>query len=97
MNRCYISGFVYSDVEFSFTLRKNPISIAKFKLRLSNNSIIDIYALNEMADYCYRKLKKGKFVLIEGKLNTNIFYKVIIDDINVFKDNSRFIFKKGMI
>lgn len=89
MNRCFISGLVNSDVKFSFTLRKNPISIAKFKLKLLNGANIDVYALNELADYCYRKLKREKYVLIEGRLNTNVKYKVIIDDISIIKDSFR--------
>lgn len=70
MNKCFMLGYLVSEVKFSFTLKKNPISVAKFDLKLSNNSIIKVYSFNEDADFCYRALKIGDYVYIEGRINT---------------------------
>lgn len=70
MNKCFVLGYLVSEVQFSFTLKKKPISVAKFDLKLSSNSIIIVYSFDEIADFCYHSLKKGNSVFIEGKINT---------------------------
>ena len=55
-------------------------SIAKCKIRLENDSIIEVYGYDNIADYMYRYLKENKSVLIEGKIDSNM--KVKIEYIN---------------
>lgn len=79
MNKCFLFGNLESDINFSFTLKKKPISIATFYLKLLNNTIIKIYTFDENADFCYRKLRKNQYVFLEGKLNSE--YNVIVENI----------------
>ena len=69
MNLCFFSGEIISEIDFQFIINSNNISIAYFDLQLSNGSIIKVKGYDEMADYCYRKLRKGKFIWGEGFLN----------------------------
>ena len=71
MNECFVSGYIASEVQFSFTLKKSPISVAKFKLKLLNNSVVNVYSFDENADFCYRALKKNCYIFIEGQINTD--------------------------
>ena len=79
MNKCFLLGYLINDVEFSFTLKKNPISVAKFDLKLSNNSTVKVYSFDANADFCYSRLKKGNSVIIEGKINTK--HNIIAENI----------------
>ena len=76
MNLCFFSGKIISEIEFEFIINSKNISIAYFDLQLSNGSIIKVKGYDEMADYCYRNLRKGKFVMVEGVMNNN--YEIII-------------------
>ena len=80
MNICILIGKICSNVQFDFILNGKNISIVRFNLKLSNGSIIKIKGYNEMADYCYRNLKEGDVVLIEGMLNSKI--EIILKEIN---------------
>ena len=83
MNLCFFSGKIISEIEFEFIINSNNISIAYFDLQLSNESIIKVIGYDEMADYCYRNLRKGEFVSVEGFLNNN--YEVVLNEINTIK------------
>ena len=72
MNICFFSGTIISDIEFKFIIHSKNISIAYFDLQLQNSSIIKAVAYNEMADYCWSKLKKNDFINIQGYLNKKI-------------------------
>lgn len=71
MNLCYIIGKIVNKVNFEFIIESKDYSIATFSLKLSNNSIINVEAYNEQADYCYLKLHEGSIVAIEGKMQNN--------------------------
>ena len=71
MNICFVMGNIISDINFEFILNGKNDSIVFFKISLLNNSIINIIAFNEKADYCYRNLKKGDNIFVEGELNSN--------------------------
>lgn len=79
MNICFLIGKIVSDVEFKFVLESKNISIAIFKLELSNRSIVTVKAYDEMADLCYRKLLKGDIIGIKGYLNSNM--EIIVEEI----------------
>lgn len=68
MNFCILYGVILTDVNFNFILNKKNKSIAYFDLLLSNNSVIKVKAFDEKADYIYRKLKIGDYMMIEGRL-----------------------------
>lgn len=68
MNLCILLGKIISEIEFKFIINSKSKSIAYFDVQLSNKSIVRIKAYNEMADYVYRKLKKGQNIIVKGKI-----------------------------
>lgn len=72
MNIVFIEGKIISDIKFHFIINSNNISIATFEIKLLNKTIIKIKAYNELADYCYSKLKNKDIIFIEGYLNSNM-------------------------
>ena len=87
MNIAIICGKIISKMEFKFIYdryknneeKKNKndeiykhISIARCQLKLSNNSIIEIYGYDNIADYMYRYLKENGNILLKGKLDNNM-------------------------
>ena len=83
MNIVIICGKIISKIEFRFiydryknnttTKNKNDelykhISIAKCKIKLSNNSIIEIHGYDNIADYMYSKLSENDNIYIIGRI-----------------------------
>ena len=71
MNLCILLGKIVSEVEFKFIINSKNKSIAYFDLELLNKSVVQVKAYDDKADYVYRKLKKGKSIIVEGKLRNN--------------------------
>lgn len=69
MNNCFISGKIITEVEFKFAIKNKFYSIAEFKIKLDNKSIIKIKAYNKNAEYCYQKLEKEMYINIYGKID----------------------------
>ena len=76
MNICFFIGKIISDVDFQFIIydRKN-ISITIFEIELINKSKITIRGYNELADFCYRYLKKEDKIILQGYLKNE---KIVI-------------------
>lgn len=83
MNFCFISGKIINDVNIKFILEGKHNSIVILKLKLLDDSVIEAVAYNEVADYCYRYLKKDDLILVEGRLNTKM--KIIIKRVEKIK------------
>lgn len=71
MNFCIVYGVILTDVDFKFILNKKNKSIAYFDFMLSNRSIIKVKAFDEKADYIYKKLKIGDYMIIKGRLSND--------------------------
>ena len=81
MNNVFLIGKVISDTEYKFIydrfkIDKNDekyrhIAIARCHIKLQNNSIIEIYGYDEMADKMYRKLKVVDSIFSYGYLDSN--------------------------
>lgn len=70
MNICFLYGKIVSDIDFKFIINnKNKTAISIFKIKLNNKSEVKIKGYNEIADYCYRNLKIGDNIYIQGRLN----------------------------
>lgn len=82
MNLCFIIGKIITKIRFDFIINSKNISIATFKIELSNNSIINIKAYDEIADYCFSNLIKGDTIAIQGELNSQM--EIIIKEIDNF-------------
>ena len=80
MNICFLLGKVVDDVEFKFIYNSKKVSISIFKLMLSNKSIVECEAYDEIADYIYRNIKRDDLIFIEGTIrNKNINIHNIIN------------------
>lgn len=81
MNICFFIGKIISDIKFDFIINsKNNISISLFILELNDNNKIKIEGYNNIADFCYKKLKKEDRILLEGHINNKMH--IVINKIN---------------
>ena len=55
-------------------------SVAKCKIELSNNSVIEIQGYDDVADFMYRHLKEKDVVWLEGALGEN--GNVVVESFN---------------
>lgn len=76
MNIVIIWGKIKEKIEFKFIYNRyrkyktKHISIARCKIQLINESIVEVYGYDEIADGMYRRLQENKNVCIIGKLDT---------------------------
>ena len=78
MNLCFLFGKIISEINFKFVLNSKNISIAYFKIELNNKSIVEVKAYNELADYCYSKIKKNDIITIQGYLSNDT--EIVIEE-----------------
>ena len=78
MNLCFLTGKIISEINFKFVLNSKNISIVYFKIELNNKSIVKVKAYNELADYCYNKLKKNDIIAIQGYLSNDM--EIVIEE-----------------
>ena len=71
MNFCIVYGKIVSEIKFDFFYKSKQISISRFNIELSNNSIIQIKAYDDLADFAYSKLKKEDIITVKGRLGKN--------------------------
>ncbi len=86
MNLCFLIGKIISDIEFEFVLNSRDISIVRFKIELTNKSVIRAKAYNEMADWCYQNLIKNNAVTIYGEIDNKM--EIIISEIECMELSS---------
>lgn len=79
MNLYLCAGIIISEMKFKFILQGKRFSAIKFKIRLFDTTVIDVIVYDNIADYAYRKLRKGDFVCCEAEL---IGDKIIINNIS---------------
>lgn len=78
MNEVFLTGKIISNVEFKFIINSKNISIAMFNIETDDKQVIKIKSYNELADYCFSKLKNTDRIFINGELS-GIY--VIVKDI----------------
>lgn len=72
MNEIFIIGKVASKVEYKFIVNnKKQYAKAEFEIE-KNKEVFKVVAYNNIADYCYRKLKTNTQVFIYGKIETGM-------------------------
>ena len=76
MNIVIISGQIVSGIEFKFIYdryggKSKYTCIASCHVKLNNESIIQIYGYDEMADFMYRYLKDGDVVACSGSIDSD--------------------------
>ena len=84
MNICFFSGNIITEPQFKFIINRDisfkkcmHISICYFELRLKGENRVRVKAYDELADLCYKKLKRGDYIVISGEIND--LYEVTID------------------
>ena len=80
MNNVFLIGKVISDIEYKFIYDRfkidnndekyKHIAIARCYIKLQNNSVIEIYGYDEIADILYREIIVGGNVFFEGYLDS---------------------------
>ena len=80
INIGYIAGKVINEINLQFVYdrkRKNiskiHTSIIELIIEVNNKNVIYARAYDEVADYVYRRIKKGDFVITHGKVRNNYF------------------------
>ena len=68
MNICFIKGKIITELEYKFTFIRNADAVITFEIELDNKSKIKVIGYNEIADKCYKKLKKEDIIWLEGKM-----------------------------
>lgn len=81
MNICFFIGKIVSEIKFDFIIDNHNISIVRFKIKIEDGTIIKVKGYNKIADRCYRKLEKGNFIFVLGKVNSKL--EIIIKEIEI--------------
>lgn len=88
MNIVIICGKIVSKIDFKFIYNRyknselkhkekyTHTSIVKCKVKLLNNSIVEIYGYDEISDYLYRNFKENQIITIEGKIDSEMKIEV---------------------
>ena len=85
MNMVIVYGKIYSNINFKFIYNKyakgnlekyKHTSIARCKIKVRNNSIIEVYGYDNIADYMYSKLKEKNKIIICGEIDSNMLIRI---------------------
>lgn len=72
MNEIFIIGKIVSEIEYKFIVNsKKYFSKAEFKIEL-NKQKFKVKGYNNIADFCYQKLKKNAIVFINGRIESKM-------------------------
>ena len=72
MNKCFVIGYIVSEVECKFILNGKNNSISRFSLKLLNGSVIKVITYDELADFCIQKLAPKMFISVFGFIDSDI-------------------------
>ena len=61
-------GKIKTAPEYKFTFIRNADAVIIFEIELDNKAKIKVIGYNEIADKCYRELKKEDIIWIEGRI-----------------------------
>lgn len=68
MNICILMGKIIEEVNFRFIYNDKSISIANCRIELIDKSQIEIFGLDEKADYMYKNLNINDIILVSGSI-----------------------------
>lgn len=68
MNVCIVIGKLIEEVDFKFIYNNKSLSIANSRIQLIDGNQVEIFGLDEKADYMYSNLNKNDIILVSGKL-----------------------------
>lgn len=76
MNEIFIIGKVISKIEYKIIISsKKYFSKVQFEMELDKQTF-KIKGYNNIADFCYKKLKKNDSVFINGRIERNMTIKI---------------------
>ena len=78
MNKVFVIVEIL-EYEYGFLLNNINSAICKIIGKLTNDSIINIIAYDNIADKCLRILEKEKIYMVEGRVNSNM--EIVITEI----------------
>ena len=67
------------EYRYGFLLNNKNSAICKIIGKLTNGSIINIIAYDNIADKCLRILEKEKIYVVEGRINSNM--EIVMENI----------------
>lgn len=76
MNEIFLIGKVANKLQYKFIINsKKYFSKVEFEIEL-DKQIFKIKGYNNIADFCYSKLKKNDILFINGKIESNMIIQV---------------------
>ena len=76
MNEIFLIGKVVSKTEYKFIINsKKYFSKVEFEIELDKQTF-KVKGYNNIADFCYRKLKQNQKVFINGRIDSNMIIQV---------------------
>ena len=81
MNECFLFVERVSNIDFRFIINRKEKSLVKIKAKLLNNSEIELFAYDDLADYIYKENLESFFV--RGSIRENM--QIEIREIYKFK------------
>lgn len=82
MNECFLLVKRISNINFRFVIKKEQKSMVKFKAKLLNDSDIELFAYDNLADYIYQK--EPDIFFLRGKIRDEM--KIEIKEIYIVED-----------
>ena len=72
MNEIFLIGKVVSKIEYKFIVNsKKYFSKVEFEIKIDKQTF-KVKGYNNIADFCYRKLKKYEKIFINGRIENNM-------------------------
>ena len=84
MNICFLTGKIINEIEFKFIIQGKNTSIVTFQIELENKNIITVKGYDEIADYCYQKVKNNDIIMIQGRLEKEKI-EILVENIMAFR------------
>lgn len=76
MNKVFILVKVI-EIKYNLMPKSKKNAVCNIKGKLVNDSVINLIAYNNIADKCYRKLKKDTVLLVEGRINQKMEIEIM--------------------
>ena len=83
MNIIFLKGKIINEIKYEFIINNINNAIVIFKMQVQDN-IITIKGYDEIADFCYSKLKIGDEIYLQGSINSKM--EIILQDIYLINE-----------
>ena len=83
MNIIFLKGKIINEIKYEFIINNINNAIVIFKMQVEDN-IITIKGYDEIADFCYSKLKIGDEIYLQGSINSKM--EIILQEIYLINE-----------